>query len=225
VRRAPVREHSADAEEPQAEASGGVKGTVYDPSGAVIPSASITLKNTATFKEEVVFTAPNGSFQMLGIPAGEYRVSVRVSGFATYQTLLELEAGSPATMNAHLALGDSEESMLIVAKRPESVSAAEAAPLMVRVGGMVQPHNLIKKVTPVYPADAKNEGVEGTVLLRAIISKSGSLLHVVPVNSSIDPRLVSAAMDAVSQWVYQPTLLNGEPVEVITTITVAFRLN
>jgi protein TonB len=90
---------------------------------------------------------------------------------------------------------------------------------------MVQALNLIRKVTPMYPPDARAEGVEGTVLLRAIVSKIGSLLSIVPVNTSIDPRLVSAAVGAVSQWQYQPTLLNGEPVEVITTITVSFRLN
>jgi len=67
--------------------------------------------------------------------------------------------------------------------------------------------------------------VEGTVLLRAVISESGSLLSIVPVNNSVDQRLVAAAIGAVSHWQYQPTLLNNEPVEVITTITVSFRLN
>jgi protein TonB len=67
--------------------------------------------------------------------------------------------------------------------------------------------------------------VEGTVALRAIVSKTGSLLSIVPVKTSVDPRLVSAAIAAVSLWQYQPTLLNGEPVEVITTIDVTFRLN
>jgi TonB family protein len=225
VRRTPVRESATASEEPQTTPPSGIKGSVYDPSGAVIPSATITLKNTATSKEEVVLTASDGSYQMQGLPAGEYLVKVRARGFATYQVTLELEAGPFATMNAHLAIGDGEESMLITAARPERVSAAGATPQPTRVGGMVQPYNLIKKVTPTYPPTAKAEGVEGTVLLRAIISKSGSLLSIVPVNSSIDPRLVSAAMDSVSQWLYQPTLLNGEPVEVVTTITVAFRLN
>jgi protein TonB len=114
---------------------------------------------------------------------------------------------------------------LITATRPSGASASGAVVPPTRVGGMVQPYYLLKKVTPVYPPTAKAEGVEGTVLLRAIISKSGSLLSIVPINSSIDPRLVSAATDSVSQWLYQPTLLNGEPVEVVTTITVAFRLN
>jgi TonB family protein len=225
VRRTPVRERATASEEPQAVPASGIKGSVYDPSGAVIPSATITLKNTASSKEEVVLTASDGSFQLQGLSAGEYLVKVRARGFATYQVTLNLEAGLPATMNAHLTLGDGEESMLITASRPAGVSASGAVAPPTRVGGSVQPYNLIQKVTPTYPPTAKAEGVEGTVLLRAIISKSGSLLSIVPVNSSIDPRLVSAAVDAVSQWLYQPTLLNGEPVEVITTITVAFRLN
>jgi TonB family protein len=225
IRRAPVRERAAASEEPQTAPASGIKGSVYDPSGAVIPSATIVLKNTASSKEEVVMTAADGSYQLQGIPAGEYLVKVRVRGFATYQVTLNLEAGSPATMNAHLTLGDGEESMLITATRPSGASASGAVVPPTRVGGMVQPYYLLKKVTPVYPPTAKAEGVEGTVLLRAIISKSGSLLSIVPINSSIDPRLVSAATDSVSQWLYQPTLLNGEPVEVVTTITVAFRLN
>jgi protein TonB len=61
------------------------------------------------------------------------------------------------------------------------------------------------------------------VLLRAVVSKTGSLLHVTPI-SDVDQRLISAAVAAVSLWQYQPTLLNGEPVEAITTITVQFRL-
>jgi len=225
VRRTPVRERATASEEPQAGPASGIKGSVYDPSGAVIPSATITLKNTASSKEEVVLTASDGSYQLQGLPPGQYLVKVRARGFATYQVTLTLEAGSPATMNAHLTLGDGEESMLITATRPAGVSASGVVAPPTRVGGMVQPYNLIQKVIPTYPPAAKAEGVEGTVLLRAVISKSGSLLSIVPINSAIDPRLVNAAVDAVSQWLYQPTLLNGEPVEVITTITVAFRLN
>jgi len=67
--------------------------------------------------------------------------------------------------------------------------------------------------------------IASSELLRAIVSKDGALLHVTQVNNSVDPRLVRAAMAAVPLWRYQPTLLNGEPVEVITTIDVTFRLN
>ena len=89
----------------------------------------------------------------------------------------------------------------------------------------MQPVKLISKVNPAYPADAQAEGVEGTVLLRAVVSKDGSLLSIKSISNGVDPRLVSAAKAAVPLWRYEPTLLNGEPVEVLTTIAVTFRLN
>jgi protein TonB len=60
--------------------------------------------------------------------------------------------------------------------------------------------------------------------MRAVISINGDLLNVVALNSDVDARLVNAALDAVRLWKYQPTLLNGQPVEVVTTITVDFQL-
>jgi protein TonB len=77
---------------------------------------------------------------------------------------------------------------------------------------------------PVYPAAAQSAGIEGSVLLRAVISMQGNLLGVAVINTSVDPELAQAAMNAVNQWQYEPTLLNGVPVEVVTTITVNFRL-
>ena len=67
-------------------------------------------------------------------------------------------------------------------------------------------------------------GIEGAVLLRAVISVDGSLLNLEVANTDVNAGLAKAALDAVKQWRYQPTLLNGQPVEVVTTITVDFRL-
>jgi protein TonB len=60
--------------------------------------------------------------------------------------------------------------------------------------------------------------------MRAVISKTGNLLSVTSINSGVDPRLARAAEDAVRTWQYEPTLLNGEPVEVTTTISIVFRI-
>jgi protein TonB len=76
----------------------------------------------------------------------------------------------------------------------------------------------------VYPALAQQSGIEGTVLLEAVIGKDGSVANSRVVNSLVHPSLVEAAMEAVKQWLYKPTLLNGEPIEVVTTIAVKFRL-
>jgi protein TonB len=83
--------------------------------------------------------------------------------------------------------------------------------------------NLIYRVQPEYPSIAKIVGVQGTVVLHAVIGKDGKIkdLHVV----SGSPLLVRAAEDAVSQWRYRPYILNGEPIEVDTQVTVSFVLS
>lgn len=92
----------------------------------------------------------------------------------------------------------------------------------IRVGGSVQQANLIRKTTPIYPPLAKAARVQGAVILEATLSKQGTVMNLRVLSGH--PLLVQAAMDAVKQWRYRPTLLNGAPVEVITTITVNFAL-
>ena len=83
--------------------------------------------------------------------------------------------------------------------------------------------NLIRKVTPLYPPVAKSARIQGTVRFTATIAKDGTIQNLQLVAGQ--PVLVPAATEAVRQWVYRPTLLNGEPVEVITQIEVNFDLN
>ena len=90
----------------------------------------------------------------------------------------------------------------------------------VRVSGGVAAGMLILKVDPVYPQDAKDAHVQGAVVLRAIISKTGTIRDLQVVSGP--PELTDSAKDAVNQWRYKPYLLNGEPTEVETTITVNY---
>jgi periplasmic protein TonB len=93
----------------------------------------------------------------------------------------------------------------------------------IRQGGMVQAAKLVNKVQPQYPPLARQTRISGTVRLHAIIGKDGSVQSLTL--ESGHPLLVQSALDAVRQWRYQPTLLNGEAVEVDTTIDVIFSLN
>ncbi|HZT38015.1 MAG TPA: energy transducer TonB [Bryobacteraceae bacterium] len=93
----------------------------------------------------------------------------------------------------------------------------------IRVGGNVQEHNLIHKVDPEYPPLARQASIQGTVRFNATIGKDGRVTELQLVSGH--PLLVQAATEAVRQWVYKPTLLNGNPVEVVTTIDVNFTLN
>jgi protein TonB len=92
-----------------------------------------------------------------------------------------------------------------------------------RIGGNVQAANLINAVKPVYPPLAKMARQQGTVKFEATISKDGTIEDLKVVSGP--PLLIPAAMEAVKQWKYKPTLLNGDPVEVLTTIDVNFSLS
>ena len=96
-------------------------------------------------------------------------------------------------------------------------------PSRIRVGGNVQQANLLKQPKPVYPPLAKQARIQGTVRFNAIIGKDGTIQNLILVSGH--PLLVPSAKEAVSQWVYRPTLLNGEPVEVQTQIDVNFTLS
>lgn len=96
-------------------------------------------------------------------------------------------------------------------------------PKSIRVGGQVMAAKLIRQPKPVYPPLAKQARIQGTVRFQAIIGKDGTIQNLQLVSGH--PLLVPSAQEAVKQWVYQPTLLNGEPVEVITQIDVNFTLS
>jgi TonB family protein len=110
-------------------------------------------------------------------------------------------------------------------KRPPAVAPLPQAPTpqRIRVGGNVQAANLIRTVKPTYPPLAKQSRIQGTVHFTAIIGKDGTIQNLQLVSGH--PFLVEAAAEAVKQWVYRPTLMNGEPVEVITQIDVNFTLS
>jgi TonB family protein len=92
-----------------------------------------------------------------------------------------------------------------------------------RIGGNVMEANLLRKVQPIYPPLAKSARVQGTVEFTATISKEGNIENLQLVRGH--PLLVNAAKEAVLQWKYRPTMLNGSPVEVITDIIVNFTLS
>jgi TonB family protein len=103
---------------------------------------------------------------------------------------------------------------------PNMVQVGVAA----RLAGGVIAGNRVSFVEPMYPESAKENHESGTVILHAIIGRDGHVHSLRPVNAS-DPDFVIAAIAAVRQWTYKPYLLNGEPTEVDTTITVNFALN
>jgi TonB family protein len=106
---------------------------------------------------------------------------------------------------------------------PAAQTGGPATPTRIRVGGQAQQGNLITKVDPVYPPLAIQARISGQVRFAVIIGKDGNVLNVQLVSGH--PLLVAPATEAVKQYVYRPTLLNGNPVEVITQVDVNFSLS
>jgi len=112
------------------------------------------------------------------------------------------------------------QSLLVEPPRIAQPAQQERHPLILSEG--IQQAQLIARIEPEYPRLAVQTKTEGTVRLHAIISMDGRITALEVLSGH--PFLVRAALDAVRQWRYRPTMLNGEPVEVETSITVIFRL-
>jgi protein TonB len=95
-------------------------------------------------------------------------------------------------------------------------------PRVVRIGGKITAPRLVHVVRPEYPALAQQARLAGIVILEARVGLDGRVKEVKPLRGP--PLLLDAAIAAVSQWRYRPLLLNGQPVEFVLTVTVAFNL-
>jgi TonB family protein len=96
------------------------------------------------------------------------------------------------------------------------------APAPIKIGGQIQESKPIRRVEPEYPALARRNRIEGTVMLEANVDEAGNVTGIRILRSQ--PLLDAAAIAAVRQWKYAPTLLNGSPVPVVVTVTVPFKL-
>lgn len=129
------------------------------------------------------------------------------------------EAGDKAAADAVAA---KEKADAIAAKEQADAAArAKAKAAAVRVGGKIEPPIKMNDVKPVYPAIAQNAGVTGAVIIEATVGADGRVIDAKVLRSI--PLLDQAALDAVRQWEYKPTLLNGVAVPVIMTVTINFK--
>jgi TonB family protein len=213
---------------PAQELAGKFTGTIHDPSGAGVRNATVIMTNHKGNTTVMTASDADGNFIFKPLPAGEYEMKVVKRGFETYRApRVTLEPGRDLSQNIALEIAAVLEEVDVVAQGsvkalPEAESGGKPARL--RLGGDLEATRLLDKVMPVYPAGAKSAGIQGSVILHAVIGMDGRPLSLRVMNKEIDPELARAAIEAVSQWRYSPTLLNGEPIEVDTTIMVNFSL-
>jgi TonB family protein len=181
--------------------------------------------------ERVILRVPEALKQKL-----EGRLTLRLGDPITPDSISNLTA-AVKEIDEHLTVGVQRLSMTdkrtssVIISLPENQAlfalpaegqASATPPGKIRVGGNVQAANLIKKETPVYPPLAKQARIQGVVRFTVTIGKDGTVQDVQLVSGH--PLLVASAQAAVWQWQYKPVLLNGQPVEVVTTVDVNYTL-
>lgn len=201
-------------------AAGVVDGVIVDPTGAVMPRVTVSVANVQTGERQTQHTDETGRYAF-SIPPGRYTLDAAATGFqmAVAQNL-QVTSADPLHLTLKLKVGAANEYLKVSSSgAPGAVSAAQAAGPM-RVSAGLMAGNVVSQVPPVYPPDAKVKGIQGTVVLKAVISKSGDVEQLAVVSGPTE--LQVSALDAVKQWKYKPYLLNGQPVQVETTINVNY---
>jgi protein TonB len=156
-----------------------------------------------------------------GVTRSPLKITVQILSLGA---LIAIPLVAPAILPAPPALEaptrDAPERLVPSAQQRPAIENSGAAP--VRPGGNVRPPTKTKDVKPIYPLAAQTANIEGSVTLEATIGPNGKVQDAKVLSSH--PLLEAAALDAVRQWEFTPTLLNGSPVSVVMTITVDFKL-
>jgi TonB family protein len=201
-----------------------LSGTVYDVTGAVMPGVAITLED-ATQMKYTATTDVTGRFGFSNVQPGQYTLEASLAAFRTMRQEFELRAARDWDRAITLQVGTLRESITVSAPRAASPAASAKPAQPARVGGTIRAPLKTLDVRPVYPASMRDAGREGVVPLEATIGVEGTVTSVRVLSAQVHPDFAIAAVDAVRQWRFTPTLLNGSPVDVVLTVSVAFTLS
>ncbi len=196
-------------------------GVVYDVTGAVLPGVALTLDDAANNRLTAT-TDRDGRFEFGVVAPGRYQIGSRLPGFMSLAQDVRLESERHWDVTLTIPVGSIQETIRVTDQRPSTAARPERAP--VRIGGNIKPPRKLVDVRPVYPQSMRDAGLEGVVSLTAMIDVEGRVTSARVIGSPAHPDLGRAAVDAVRQWQFTPTLLNGEAVEVLMNVQVAFSL-
>lgn len=197
-------------------------GTTYDPTGAVLPGAAMMMED-GSGNRATATTDRSGRFDFGIVSPGRYRLSMNLPGFQSVTHDIRLEEPRQWDVNLTFQVGTLQETITVRDQRPPGAPARENRE-PVRIGGNIKPPRKLVDVRPVYPQSMRDAGIEGTVSLTALIDSEGKVVSVRVAGSQAHPDLAKAAIEAVKGWQFSPTLLNGDKVEVLMTVAVAFSL-
>jgi len=223
-----------------------LSGTVLDSTNRVLPDTKLVVTNAVSRAKHEVRSDRTGHFEFLGLPPGEYGLEVSIPGFSTFRDqitvvarnidrTIQLEVGSleeTITVTGSVAGSSDPEPPADQAERRqqlrtkaearqratlEKCGSTPAGPM----GGQILVPIRLTSANPRYPDNLRTAGIGGVVTMDAVIGVDGNIQDVRAVTSP-HPDLERAAIEAVRQWQFTPTLLNCVPIEVPMKITTKF---
>jgi TonB family protein len=201
-------------------------GSVYDATGGVLPGVELTLENAQEQKQQAA-TRADGRFDFPQVAPGKYVLSAALPGFRALKQEFELKTSRDWDRAITLQVGEVNESITVQERRvtgPVGSSQPQGAQRL-KVGGNIRVPLKTADVHPIYPKSMRDAGREGVVPIEAIIGPDGTVTSVRVLTAQVHPDFAIAAVDAVRQWKFTPTLLNGAPVEVAMKVSIQFRLS
>ena len=199
-----------------------LSGTIYDVTRGVLPGVRVTLVDVNELSLEATSNAA-GRFEFPPVGPGKYQMTINLPGFRTLRQPIELAEARDWERAVTLQVGELQETITVRSSRTASPPSA-AVPSVIRVGGNVRAPKKIKDVRPIYPPSMREAGLTGVVPVEALIGPDGVVSSVRVLSAAVHPDFAVAAVDAVRQWRFTPTLLNGQAVEVSMRVTVTFDL-
>lgn len=223
-----------------------LSGLIVDPTNAVLPGVELTLTHAASGAKVQVHSNREGRYEFAGLAPGEYIFESKLPGFENFAGKLVV-SGQDVQRDLRLDVGTLQETITVGAgagwppapppdpaqrqKMEEfrarlaasrsaggAVSSSSGVP---RIGGNIRVPMKLVDMRPVYPAALASSGVSGTVQLRATIDTQGNV-STVTVLSASHPEFATSATNAVRQWQFSATLLNGQEIDVVMNVAVNF---
>ena len=217
-------------------APGTIDGVLYDQFGGLLPGVLVALTHIATGGRYDASSDPGGAFAFRALPPGEYELTTSLPGFTTVTNVVRVAAGESVRRQITLPLGTVTETIsvtcegasLSAAPRRTGYPEARQRALVPTVpnlfsggiGGQIKAPTKTVHASPVCPAGVPRS--PAVVALAGRIGIDGFLSDLRDTSAQPQPALVASAMEAVRQWEFTPTLLNGVPVEANITITVQY---
>ncbi len=200
-------------------------GSVYDATGGVLPAVELVVEDASQQKWQVS-TDASGRFTFPQLAPGRYVLEASMPGFRPLRDDFTLRSARDWDRAITLQVGTIRESIAVRSERATAPSAPSRAqgPQALRVGGNIRVPKKLLDVRPIYPPSMREAGREGVVPIDAVIGRDGAVHAVRVLSANIHPDFAVAAAEAVRQWRFNPTLLNGEPVDVTMTVTITFSL-